>query len=64
MELFKIEIREFLSEIVEIEAENTEDAISKVRKMYRNEEIVLDADNYVTTEINEYRDDWPEISIT
>lgn len=57
MELFKIEVQEFLSKIVEIEAENAEDAISKVREMYRNEEIVLDAGNYVTTEINGYKDE-------
>ncbi len=54
MEIFKIEIQEFLSKIIEIEATNKEEAISKVKEMYRKEEIVLDSDDYVTTEIEEY----------
>lgn len=54
METFKIEIQEFLSKIIEIEAENIDDAIIKVKEMYRKEEIILDCDDYVTTEIEEY----------
>ncbi|MCO6495117.1 MAG: DpnD/PcfM family protein [Bacteroidetes bacterium] len=54
METFKIEIQEFLSRIVEIEAENANEAVLKVRRLYRNEEIVLDSDDYITTEIDEY----------
>lgn len=54
METFKIEIQEFLSRIVEVEAYNAEDAISKVKKMYRTEEIVLDSEDYLTTKIEEY----------
>jgi len=54
METFKIEIQEFLSRIVEIEAENIDEAISKVKELYHKEEIVLDSDDYVTTEIEEY----------
>lgn len=50
----KIEVQEFLSRIVEVEAKNQEEAISKVKKMYQNEEIVLDSDNFVTTEIGEF----------
>ena len=34
METFKIEIQEFLSRIVEIEAENIDDAVLKVKEMY------------------------------
>ena len=34
METFKIEIKEFLSKIVEIEAKNVDEAISKVKEMY------------------------------
>jgi hypothetical protein len=51
---YKIEVQEFLSRIIEIEAKSAEEAISKVREMYRNEEIVLDSDDYVTTEIEIY----------
>lgn len=54
MKTFKIEIQEFLSKIVEIEAKDVSEAISKVRELYRNEKIVLDYSNYVTTEINEF----------
>lgn len=54
METFKIEVQEFLSKIVEIDAENINNAISKVKELYRNEEIVLDSDDYVTTEIDEF----------
>jgi hypothetical protein len=54
METFKIEVQEFLSRIIEIEAKSAEEAISKVREMYRNEEIVLDSDDYVTTKIEIY----------
>ncbi|MDO5606977.1 MAG: DpnD/PcfM family protein [Capnocytophaga sp.] len=54
MKTFKIEIQEFLSKIVEIEAKNIDEAISKVKEMYRNEEIVLDSGDYVTNEFEEY----------
>lgn len=54
MKTFKIEIQEFLSEIVEVKAENVDEAISKVRELYRNEKIILNYNNYVTTEINEF----------
>lgn len=51
MEKFKVEIQEFLSRIIEVEAETKDEAISKVCELYRNEEIVLDSDDYVSTEI-------------
>ena len=54
METFKIEVQEFLSRIVEIEAENLHDAVSKVKESYRSEQIILDSDDFVTTEIKEY----------
>jgi hypothetical protein len=56
METFKIEIQEFLSKIIEIEAKNIEEAVTKVKNLYQNEEIVLDFQDYVTTEINKYAD--------
>jgi hypothetical protein len=51
METFKIEIRELLSRIVEVEATSIEEAISKIHEMYRKEEIVLDSSNLVSTDI-------------
>lgn len=56
METFKIEIQEFLSRIIEVEAENIDEAVSKAKEMYQNEEIVLDNEDYVTTEIEEYNE--------
>lgn len=51
---FSIEVTEILQRVVEIMAESSIDAIVKVKEMYLNEEIVLDFDDYVTTEIEEY----------
>lgn len=54
METFKIEVQEFLSRIIEIEAKNIDEAISKVKDMYQNEEIVLDSEDFVTSKIEEF----------
>ena len=56
MTIHKTEIQETLSRIVEIEASSAEEAIDKAREMYRAEEIVLDADDWVGTEIDEFTD--------
>jgi len=48
---FKIEVQEYLSRTVEIEANNSDEALSKVKEQYQKEEIVLDAEDYVTTDI-------------
>lgn len=53
---YKIEIRELLSRVVEIEASSAEEATDIVKEMYRREEIVLDGDDYVGTEIDEYEE--------
>ena len=57
MKTFKIEIQEFLSEIVEVQAETLDEAILTVKELYINEKIILGEVNYVTTEINEYKDE-------
>ena len=54
MNTYKIEIQELLSKVIEIEASSAEEAIDKAREMYRAEEIVLDADDWVGTEIKEF----------
>jgi hypothetical protein len=62
METFKIEIRELLSRIVEVEATSIEEAISKIHEMYRKEEIVLDSSNLVSTDIEILHiDQFPEV---
>ena len=52
MTKYRIEVTEVLSRIVETEAENEDKAVDRVRQMYQNCEIVLDASDYVETEIS------------
>lgn len=52
MTKYRIEVTEVLSRIVETEAESDEDAVEKVKRMYRNCDIILDASDYVVTEIS------------
>ena len=52
MTKYRIEVTEVLSRIVEAEAENEDDAVEMVRQMYRNCDIVLDASDYIETEIS------------
>ena len=56
MQKYQVEINETLSRIIEIEAENENDAVSKIKDLYRKEEIVLDSNDYLDTEIEIYRD--------
>jgi len=49
---YRVEITEILSRIVETDAESEDDAVEIVRQMYRNCDIVLDASDYVETEIS------------
>jgi DpnD/PcfM-like protein len=51
MKTFKIEIKETLSKIIEIEANSIEAAIEKATSLYNNEEIILSSDDYCDTEI-------------
>lgn len=46
---FQIEIIETLSNIVEVNAENEQEALLKAQDMYRNEEVVLHPDDMVDT---------------
>ena len=52
MTKYRIEIKEVLSQIVEMEADEEKDAVEKVRQMYRNCEIVLDSSDYTETNIS------------
>ncbi len=51
METFKIIIQELLSRTVSVQAQNIEEAIEKVNQMYKNAEIVLDAEDFQGKEI-------------
>ena len=47
--IFQIEIIETLSNIVEVLAENEQEALLKAQDMYRNEEVFLYPDDMVDT---------------
>ncbi len=46
MKTYKIEIEETLTKVVEVKAENQEEAYDKVYDQYVNEEIVLGSEDY------------------
>lgn len=54
--IYKIEIEELLQRVVEIEAENVNEAICKAKEKYRNEEYVLDENDFKGVEFSEYED--------
>ncbi|HRN92091.1 MAG TPA: DpnD/PcfM family protein [Ferruginibacter sp.] len=56
METFKIEVKETLSRIIEIQANSMDEAYYRVREMYSKEEIVLDANDNVDTDFIEIED--------
>jgi hypothetical protein len=47
---YKIEITETLQKTIEIEADNAEDALSKVIRKYKDSEIILADTSYIDTE--------------
>jgi len=51
MATFKIEVRETLSRLIEIEAQSIDEAYLKAKEMYSSQEIVLDADDFVEMEL-------------
>ena len=50
--VFHIEIMETLSNMVEVRAENEQEALLKARDMYRNEEVILYPDDCIDTKFN------------
>lgn len=53
--VFQIEIVEMLSNLVEISAENEQEALLKAQELYRNEEVVLYPDNLIATKFNIFK---------
>ena len=51
-EIFQIEIVETLSNIIEISAENEQEALLKAQDMYKKEEVILYADDCIYTKFN------------
>ena len=52
---FQIEIVETLSNLVEISAENEQEALLKAQELYRNEEVVLYPDDLIDTKFNIFK---------
>ena len=53
--VFQIEVVETLSNIVEVNAENEQDALLKAQDMYRNEEVVLCPNDFIDTKFNIFK---------
>lgn len=47
MEKYRIEVQELLSRVIEVEAESSNEAISKINFLYEKAEIVLDYNDFV-----------------
>ncbi|HPW40987.1 MAG TPA: DpnD/PcfM family protein [Bacillota bacterium] len=47
---YRVEVTETLQRIIEIDAESNEEAESKARRQYRNEDIVLDSADFIDVE--------------
>lgn len=54
---FKIEITEVLKRVVEIKAENVDIAFETVTQKYKSEEIILDWNDFIETNIDIFEDD-------
>tara|TARA_Y100000389_G_scaffold137432_1_gene134996 strand:+ start:2494 stop:2667 length:174 start_codon:yes stop_codon:yes gene_type:complete len=57
MKNFNIEITETLQRQIEVSAKDQDDAIDQVRKMYSNEEIVLDSEDFMDFDIECIKED-------
>ena len=54
---FQIEIVETLNNIVEVNAENEQEALLKAQDMYHNEEVILYPDDFIDTKFNIFKYD-------
>ena len=52
MTKYTVEITETLSRIIEIDADSEELAVEQVRLMYQNCDIIMEASDYIETEIS------------
>ena len=57
MNRYKIEVKEILSRVIEVEDNLLDDAVSNVENLYRSEKIVLDYDDFVKVEIREFKEE-------
>ncbi|MDY0053966.1 MAG: DpnD/PcfM family protein [Bacteroidales bacterium] len=52
MKKYKVEIKETLQRVIEVQAQSAKDAIELIRQKYKKEEIVLSENDYISTEID------------
>lgn len=57
MKKIKIEIEEYLSKIIEVDATTQEEALIIVKKMYDEEKVILDSSDYVDKNIKVIKDE-------
>jgi hypothetical protein len=57
MKIYKIEIKETLSRTIEIEAASMDEAFLVVKEMYQSEEIMLGAEDHISTDFIELEDE-------
>ena len=53
MEMFSIQITETLARLMQIEADNVDDAIETVEKQWRDGKIVLSSDDFIDVYVND-----------
>ena len=54
LQKYRVQITETLQCIIEMQAVSLDDAINEVHERYRNQEIILDSNDYINTEIKEF----------
>ena len=57
MNKYTVSIKEVLERLLIVDATNEAEAISKVKEMYKNEEVVLDYSDFVDTSIDIYKEE-------
>ena len=57
MKTFSVEITETLQKIENIDANDYTEAVDKIIDLYKNENIILSSEDYITTDINLYFDE-------
>ncbi len=55
MKKYKIEVTETLQRVVDIEANDYDEALTKIREQYRQEKIVLDWEDFVDVKIDIFK---------
>lgn len=55
MQTFYIEVKETLSQLVEVTASSEDEALLSVKQRYQDEEIILDADSHIATDFSVWR---------